>query len=140
MKLSNVLFFLFCIVFIGCHSEVKKEDLKYLNGYWEIVKVKMPTGETKEFKINEMIDFIQFSDEKGFRNKVIPQLDGTFLTNKTKENFDVIQKEKTVYFLYKTNYASWEEELISINEKELVVKNSNDLQYFYKKRNDLNKN
>ena len=139
MKLNKILFVFLFITIYGCKPNVALEDLKHLNGYWEITKVEMPDGDEKEFKINESIDFIHFEDKKGFRVKVIPQIDGGLLSNKTKENFNIIEKESVLYFLYKTEYASWEEEIITINTEELVVKNSNDLVYFYKKRTDLNK-
>ena len=136
MKLNKILFVFLFITIYGCKPNVALEDLKHLNGYWEITKVEMPDGDEKEFKINESIDFIHFEDKKGFRVKVIPQIDGGLLSNKTKENFNIIEKESVLYFLYKTEYASWEEEIITINTEELVVKNSNDLVYFYKKRTD----
>ena len=139
MKLGNLLFSLLFITIYGCKTDLKSEDFKHLNGYWEITKVEMPDGDEKEFKINESIDFIHFEDKKGFRVKVIPQLDGKLLSNKTKEYFEVKEKESAFYFLYKTEYASWEEEIIEISANELVVKNSNDIVYFYKKRNDLKK-
>ena len=139
MKFKKILFVFLFVTIYGCKSDVKLEDLNHLNGYWEITKVEMPDGDEKEFKINESIDFIHFEDKKGFRVKVIPQIDGGLLSNKTKENFDIIEKESVLFFLYKTDYASWEEEIITINKEELVVKNSNDLVYFYNKRTDLNK-
>uniref|UniRef100_UPI00404ABF9A lipocalin family protein n=1 Tax=Flavobacterium sp. TaxID=239 RepID=UPI00404ABF9A len=139
MKHIKLLFaFLFFTIY-GCKTDIQPEDLKHLNGYWEITKVEMPDGDEKEFKVNESMDFIHFEDKNGFRVKVIPQIDGGFLSNKTKENFDILEKESVFYFLYKTDFASWEEEIITINNEELVVKNSNDLVYFYKKRTDLNK-
>jgi hypothetical protein len=75
----------------------------------------------------------------GSRNKVIPQLDGGLLSNNLFENFAVLEKESKFWFNYKTDHASWSEELIKLSKDELVVKNSNDLIYYYKKRNDLNK-
>jgi hypothetical protein len=139
MRHIKIIIGLFFLIFSACQSDVKSEDLVALSGFWEITKVEMPDADAKEFKINESIDFIHFEDKKGFRVKVIPQFDGGLLSNKTKEYFDIIEKESVFYFLYKTDYASWEEEIIIINKEELVVKNSNDLVYFYKKRTDLNK-
>lgn len=131
-----VLCFVF-FVFISCKNDVKSEDFKFLNGYWEITKVEMPDGEKKEFKVNETIDFIQYSNLKGSRNKVVPQLDGKILSNKLFENFTVNLTDEIYYLNYKTDFADWKEELLKINENELIVKNSNDLIYYYAKRTDL---
>ncbi len=124
---------------LSCQSDVKPENLVGLNGFWEIEKVEMPDGSTKEFKINETIDFIKFDKMSGTRNKVIPQLDGGLLSNNLFENFTIVEKENVFWFDYKTEHASWTEELIKLSKEELVVKNSNDLIYFYKKRTDLKK-
>ena len=99
----------------------------------------MPDGSSKEFKINETIDFIKLDEMNGFRNKVIPQLDGKLLSNNLTEKFTIVEKENAFWFQYKTEHASWEEELIALNNEEMVVKNSNELIYFYKKRIDLKK-
>jgi hypothetical protein len=134
----RILFTILFAFFISCKQTIKKTEIEYLNGYWEIVKVELPEGETKNFKVNETIDFFSFQDNKGHRNKVIPQLDGTILSSSVLENFTIIEKNDAFYFEYKTNYASWKEELITMTKEKLVVKNSNDLVYYYKKRDDLN--
>lgn len=139
MKNIKIILGLFYLSILSCKSDVKPENLDQLNGFWEIEKVQMADGSIKEFKINESLDFIKYDNMNGSRNKVIPQLDGGLLSNNLSENFTVVNKENIFWFNYKTEHASWEEELIKLTKEELVVKNSNDLTYFYKKRLDLNK-
>jgi hypothetical protein len=139
MKHVKIILCLFFLTIISCKTEIKIENLVELNGFWEITKVEMPDGSSKEFKINETIDFIKFDEMNGFRNKVIPQLDGKLLSNNLTEKFTIVEKENAFWFQYKTEHASWEEELIALNNEEMVVKNSNELIYFYKKRTDLKK-
>lgn len=139
MKHVKIILCLFFLTIISCKTEIKKENLVELNGFWEITKVEMPDGSSKEFKINETIDFIKFDEMNGFRNKVIPQLDGKLLSNNLTEKFTIVEKENAFWFQYKTEHASWVEELIALNNEEMVVKNSNELIYFYKKRTDLKK-
>ena len=130
---------LFFLSILSCKSDVKPEDLQQLNGFWEIEKVQMPDGSTKEFKINESLDFIKYDNMNGSRNKVIPQLDGSLLSNNLFEKFTITEKDNTFWLNYKTEHTSWTEELINLSNDKLVVKNSNDLMYFYTKRTDLNK-
>ena len=137
MKHVKIILGLFFLTFISCKSDVKPENLVELNGFWEIIKVEMPDGSSKEFKVNETIDFIKFEKMSGSRNKVIPQLEGTLLSNNLSEKFTVVDKQGVFWFNYKTEHTSWEEELVKLTKEELVVKNSNDLIYFYKKRTDL---
>ena len=116
-----ILLFIIYLVFISCKQTIKKTEIEYLNGYWEIVKVELPEGETKNFKVNETIDFFSFQDNKGHRNKVIPQLDGTILSSSVLENFTIIEKNDAFYFEYKTNYASWKEELITMKFRIILI-------------------
>lgn len=137
MKKIGLLFF--ALLLISCHSNVKKEDIAKLNGYWEIRQVKFSTGKTKEYKVNETIDYFELrkaqSDNKmlGFRQKVMPQFDGKFQTNGIKENIKLIEKGNAFYIEYNTKFGKWEEEIITIEDSTLVLKNKENLEYSYKK-------
>jgi hypothetical protein len=137
MKKIGLLFFTFLL--ISCHSNVKKEDVTKLNGYWEIKQVKFSTGKTKDYKVNETIDYFELrqaqSDNKmvGFRQKVMPQFDGKFQTNGIRENIKVIEKNNAVFIEYNTKFGKWEEEIITIEDSTLVLKNKEKIEYTYKK-------
>lgn len=118
---------------MSCKTEVKKEDLTKLNGYWEIKQVTLANGETKDYKVNETIDFFEVKNNEGFRQKVMPQLDGTYKTNGIKESLKVFEKENTYFIECKTDYGKWNEEIITIEDSTLVLKNKQDLIYTYKK-------
>ena len=124
---------LFALLLISCHSNVKKEDITKLNGYWEIKQVKFSTGKTKDYKINETIDYFELKDNQGFRQKVMPQFDGKFKTNDIKENIKVVEKGNSFFIEYTTSYAKWKEEIITIEDSTLVLKNKDNLEYTYKR-------
>ena len=124
---------LFALLLISCHSNVKKEDITKLNGYWEIKQVKFSTGKTKDYKINETIDYFELKENHGFRQKVMPQFDGKFKTNDIKENIKVVEKDNSFFIEYTTSYAKWKEEIITIEDSILVLKNKENLEYTYKK-------
>lgn len=132
MKKLFVLFFLGTIV-VSCKQTITETDLQYLNGYWEIEKVTLPDGETKEYKVNETIDYFQIAQKKGFRSKVMPQIDGSYLTNDIKESVQVSLKDGSATLHYKTTYAKWNEEIITLSKDHFVVKNAQDLEYHYKR-------
>ena len=77
--------------------------------------------------------FFKITDKKGFRSKVMPQIDGTYLTNDLKEDVVVVLKDGDATIQYKTNYANWNEEIIELSKDKLVVKNQQDLEYHYKR-------
>ena len=84
MKRILLLFFLVSV--LSCQQKIKETDISNLNGYWEIEKVELPDGDKKEYKVNETIDFFKIEANKGFRKKVMPQLDGSYLTNDVQES------------------------------------------------------
>lgn len=131
--LSNFLVLLFIMLLVSCHSNVKKEDIKKLNGYWEINQVKFSTGKIKDYKINETIDYFELKSNKGFRQKVMPQFDGKFQTNGIKENIKVVENDNSFFLEYNTKFGKWKEEIISIEDSILVLKNKENLEYTYKK-------
>ena len=128
-----VILFVLGLMGLSCKQTITESDLQHLNGYWEIDKVILPDGEKKEYKVNETIDFFKIAQKKGFRIKVMPQVDGGYLTNDIKESVQVtvIDGEATLH--YSTAYAKWNEEIIALSKDHFVVKNKQDLEYQYKR-------
>lgn len=126
------------LLFVSCKEKIKPADIVKLNGYWEIEKVVFDEGEVKDYGMNENFDYFQIKGAKGTRTKVMAQLDGTFLTTNTFENVSVRFTDKGTFLDYKTDYAKWSEELISVSDKEFVVKNEQQKEYHYKKAAPLN--
>ena len=131
MKKIGLLFF--ALLLISCHSNVKKEDINKINGYWEIKQVKFSTGKTKDYKINETIDYFELKNNEGFRQKVMPQFDGKFQTNNIKESIKIVEKDNSFFIEYYTKFGKWEEEIVTIEDSTLVLKNKENLEYTYKK-------
>ena len=126
------------LLFISCKQEIKPADIEKLNGYWEIEKVVFDKGEEKAYGMNENFDYFQIKGNKGTRTKVMAQLDGTFLTTNTFENVAVRFTDKGIFLDYKTDYAKWSEELISVSDETFVVKNDQNKEYHYKKAGPVN--
>ena len=131
MKKTGLLLFVF--ILISCHSKITKEDIKKLNGYWEIKEVGLPNGEDKDYKVNETIDYFELKGNQGFRQKVMPQFDGRFRTNDIKEHIKIVEKDNIFFIEYNTKYGKWKEEIIIIEDSTLVLKNKGNLEYTYKR-------
>ena len=131
--MKKIILFLVFGLFLSCKQSISETDLQNLNGYWEIEKVELPDGDKKEYKVNETIDFFKINDKKGFRSKVMPQIDGTYLTNDLKEDVIIVLKDGDATIQYKTTYASWNEEIIELTKDKLVIKNQQDFEYHYKR-------
>jgi hypothetical protein len=131
--MKKIIVFIAFICLSSCKQSISNANLHYLNGYWEIEKVALPNGEKKAYKINETIDFFKIDTNKGFRKKVTPQLDGTYLTNDHQEEVVIIFENGEAIIQYKTKYASWNENIIELTKDKLVLKNQQDLEYHYKR-------
>ncbi|WP_026724606.1 lipocalin-like domain-containing protein [Flavobacterium sasangense] len=131
--MKRILLLIVLVSALSCKQKITEADLSNLNGYWEIEKVELPDGDKKEYKVNETIDFFKIEANKGFRKKVMPQLDGTYLTNDIQEDVVVVIKDGDASLQYKTTYASWKEEIIELTKDKLVVKNQQEIEYYYKR-------
>ena len=121
-------------LFVSCQQKIKKEDIAKINGYWEIEKVVFEDGKNKDYTVNESYDYFEIGKNNcGFRKKVMPQLDGSFIVNDTQETVKVRFVEDKVFLDYTTSYAKWSEELIEISDSKMIFINSEKIQYFYKK-------
>ena len=124
---------LLSVVLISCTSKPKKVDIVKLNGYWEIEKVVFPDGNKKAYQVNEFIDFISLNNLKGIRQKVAPQLDGTFLSGVLQDKIRVIDSAGCYFLKTKSKFTKWEEKVVSVSEDELVLENETKITYYYKK-------
>jgi hypothetical protein len=131
--MKRILLLIVLLSVLSCKQDISEADISNLNGYWEIEKVELPDGDKKEYKVNETIDFFKIEANKGFRKKVMPQLDGTYLTNDIQEDVVVVVKDGDASIQYKTTYASWNEEIIELTKDKLVVKNQQEIEYYYKR-------
>jgi hypothetical protein len=126
------LFFLGTLV-LSCGRDNSRESIDNLNGYWEITKAELPEGVIKEFKFSELVDYIKVDSTAGFRKKVRPQIDGSFIASEDVEIFEVKLENDSINLYYSTPYANWKETIISSEENELVVLNQDGIIYTYKR-------
>ena len=137
--MKNTITILICsFLFFGCQQKIKPSDIAKINGYWEIEKVVSNEDKDKKYSYNETFDYFEIKNNKGFRKKVMPQLDGSFLVNDAYENVEVTYKDEKVYLNYTTSFSKWTEELKAISTDEMIVVNSEKKEYHYKKTAPIN--
>lgn len=135
---KTVLVVFIALLFVACNKKISASDISKINGYWEIEKVVFPDGKDKEYTINTSFDFFQIKNNAGFRKKVSPQLDGTFLVNDDFETVKIIQDKEKYFIQYGTPFAKWKEELLLLSDDELVTVNATKVEYHYKKAGPIN--
>jgi len=135
---NSVLILFVSLLFWSCQDKILPADVTKINGYWEIEKVVFPDGTVKNFSMNDSFDFFEIRNNNGFRQKVMPQLDGTFETNGLPEKVAIVFKDDKTYLKYETAYAKWQEELKAVSETAMVLLNAEQKTYYYKKTEPIN--
>ena len=130
-------FCLFLVLLISCNKGLSKADLHWLNGYWEIEEVEGPGGRSKTYGLNETIDYIALNGLDGYRKKVQPQADGTFLTSDDLLPFSIREIEGRFFFVYSKGDTAWEEQLIALDSADFEVVNRDHITYHYKRYQPL---
>lgn len=125
-----VIFFFSFIVFTACDKADNIQNLEKLNGYWEIEKVEKDGDLIKSYTLNETIDYFYVKDSFGFRKKVKPQLDGTFLTNEVEQTFKIYTKESNTSIHYDTIWNRNQEIIWQLKDSILILKDQNTKFYF----------
>ena len=136
MKKTVILVFIF--VFSSCHQKISQQDIAKINGYWEIEKVNLPDGTEKKYTINETYDYFEIKGNTGFRKKVNPQLNGRFLVTNQSEKVTVLFEKDQTFLVYTTPFTKWKEEIKSLEDKKMVLINSANMEYTYKKTGPIN--
>ena len=131
---KSLLILMLLVMVTSCKKAITETAIRKINGYWEIEKVILVDGTKKDYKINPTIDYFEVKDKKGFRQKVMPQLDGTYTTNNLKEIISISNENGDYYINYTTSFGKWKEEILELEDSVLVVKNAANLEYHYKKQ------
>ena len=131
--MKQLLSFGIIFLLIGCSNWVSKENLKNLNGYWEIEQVVFSNGENKKFKVSTTIDYIEMDSLKGFRKKMQPKFDGSYTTSNDAELFTIVEKDGHFEFYYKNELSEWTEKITRLSENNFSVVNQDTITYLYKR-------
>ncbi len=127
------LYFLLILTILSC-SNNESYDLNKLEGYWEIYQVEKEGQIVKEFTISTNIDYFRVKeDSTGFRKKVAPQLDGSFIVSKDISNFKVSSNDNSLHLIYTKKGFNADEIIKELSQNNLVILNSEGFLYRYKR-------
>ena len=129
----RILVMISCLLIFSCRDTITVDDLEFINGYWEIEEVEFPDGNRKSYGINTIVDYIEYDNKKGYRKKVQPRLDGSFVTSDDAESFEIVEKSGKFMIHYKNDLSQWEEEIKALSAEKLVIESQEGVVYHYKK-------
>lgn len=128
---------LILMIFLTSCSNKPADHLEHINGYWGIEKVEFTKDSIRDFKINEIVDYIEIVDSLGFRVKVKPQFDGSYIPAGEPEKIIVTTEANEVALNYSTAFNSWKEIIVASKEDKLSLKNERGIIYHYKRYKPL---
>ncbi len=132
-----VLIILLSVAVTSCNQQTPEEKLTKLNGYWEIEKVEFSRDSIKEFRMSENVDYFEIEDGIGFRKKVRPQYDGTYIVTEDAEKIEAKIENDSLNLYYSTPFDSWKETVLKAGEDKMSIKNNRGLIYHYKRFKSL---
>ncbi len=121
------------VVLFSCKKQTPEDQLKFINGYWEIDMVEVSKDSMKDYKYNGVIDYFELNGQKGFRKKLRPQFDGTYHTTGKAEEINAIIEDDSLHLHYTTPFDSRKETLIQIDDEKMSIINPEGIIYHYKK-------
>mgnify|MGYP003109120144 CR=1 FL=1 len=126
-------------VVISSCSKNPEDYLEHIEGYWEIERVTLKDGSSKEYNYNDTIDFISLEDSlQGIRKKMKPNFMGTFETSNDAETFTIKIENDSLNVYYKTPFDSWKETILLATKDQLKVVNKHEAVFLYKRYEPLN--
>jgi hypothetical protein len=88
----------------------------------------------RDYSYNPTIDYLEIKeDSTGFRKKLQPQIDGSYLSTEDSEEIKLKLEDDSLRIYYTTAFDSWKETVLKANEEELSILNRDGLIYHYKK-------
>lgn len=137
---KNLLGFILLLLILGCNNQDPEEQVPYLGGYWEIKRVEFSKDSIREYKFNEVVEFIEITNGQGFRKKVRPQLDGSYQVTQDEEKVETRIEDGQLYLYYSTLYDTWKEKVVHAGEEQLKMENENGVIYHYERFTPLLEN
>lgn len=133
------IFYILLLTLVSCSNKVTQEDLTFLNGYWDIEMVESESKKITKFGVNSTIDFYYVDNtNQGYRKKATPDFSGKYKANNIKDKIVVTHKNDQFIIQTTTALDSWEDVIIKLTAKKLVLRNDKGILFHYKKHEKYN--
>jgi len=134
--MKNILIACMLLSVMACRKHISESKLGHMNGYWEIEKVVQKTGKEKSYGMNPTIDylFLEPDVQSGYRKKVQPQINGTYLTSDDAIRFRIERNNKgRIELIYNSEVDRWREVLIELGSDRLILEDESGTRFFYRR-------
>ena len=133
---KTIFFFSIFFLFLNCANKQEISPEK-LNGYWEIKKVIDKNGEEKDYGFNPVIEYFEIKNNKGFRKKVYPKLEGKYETDILADSVFIIKKGNHFFLEIKNNDWKTQETITILNDSVFQYTTQNGVEFQYKRHQKI---
>lgn len=130
--MRNVFIIIFFLCF-GCSSRVNQESISLLEGYWVIEQALAPNGESRPYLGVVEVDYFQLSNQKGIRKKITPTFGNQLSSTNDELAFTINFTKTKTYISYSKGGHDWQEEIITLTNERLELKDSRGVVFRYKR-------
>lgn len=116
---------------------ISSDDLKYLEGYWEISKVEAH-GETFSPRGGApAVDYYQMlNDSMGIKKKMVPSFGEKYSSSEDLIQYKILTVDGNYSLQFSSALEEWEEEIKSLSQEEMILFH-NDKSYHYKRHQKI---
>lgn len=130
--MRNVLIIVVFLCF-GCTPKISQENISLLEGYWVIEEALAPNGESRPYLGVVEVDYFQLSNQKGIRKKITPTFGNQLSSTNDELAFSINFTAIKCYISYSKGEHDWQEEIITLTNERLELKDSRGVVFRYKR-------
>lgn len=131
--MKKVSIILMSFVFFTSCSQDPEDYIEHLSGYWEIDRVEKNNDIIKDYSISTMVDYFEMTNTyQGFRKKVSPKLDGSYIVTQHDSPFTLKIENNKLNIYYSINNVTFKETIKFASKDALIISNADGFTYIYK--------
>lgn len=116
---------------------VSSDDLKQLEGYWEISKVEAHGETFNPIGGAPAVDYYQmFNDSMGIKKKMVPSFGEKYSSSEDLIQYKILTVDGNYSLQFSSALEEWEEEIKSLSQEEMILFH-NDKSYHYKRHQKI---
>lgn len=118
-------------------TRVSSDDLKHLEGYWEILKVEAHRETFKPRGGLPAVDYYQIlNDSMGIKKKMVPSFGEKYISSEDLIQYKILTVDGNYSIQFSSALEEWEEEIKSLSQEEMILFHNNK-SYHYKRHQKI---
>ncbi len=124
---------IFALIILSSCSPKPKKYIEHITGYWQITQVEKDNKLIKKYTISATVDYFKVeSNLTGFKKKVTPTFEGSFIISKHHMPFSLKIENDSLNIYYINKDITIKETILKASQNELIITNSEGLKYTYR--------